>query len=321
MRRFATALLGALACLCATAAAQTDYPNRPIRIVIGYVPGASTDIAMRLVADKMSQGLGQPVIVDNRPGAAGLIAAQTVALAAPDGYTLVSFNPDLAGVVPALYKKPPYDPIKDFAFIGRLMQNTGWIMAINPTVPVQTFDEFIRYAKNPANRVNYGSYGIGSLAHLHFEALKLKTGAELMHVPYKGGAQSYQAAMANEVQVVIGTSFIDLLKSGRLRPLVIGGSVRSPNFPDVPTMNELGFGNEIFGEVYLGLAAPAGTPPAIVKKLSIELKRVLALPEVQQRLGQFGDVAYATPEEFTAIVHRDFNVYGPLVRRLGLDTQ
>ncbi|HVZ45474.1 MAG TPA: tripartite tricarboxylate transporter substrate binding protein [Ramlibacter sp.] len=321
MKRIAFVFLAALAWLgLGTAAvAQSDFPSRPVKIVVGYVPGASTDIAMRLVADKMSQGLGQTVIVDNKPGAAGLIAAQMVMRAPADGYTLLSFNPDLAGVVPALYKTPPYDPTKDFAYIGRLMRNSGWIMAVNPQLPVHTFDEFLKYAK--ANKINYGSYGIGSLAHLHFEALKLKTGIDMVHVPYKGGAQSYQAAMANEVQAVIGTSFIELLKSGKLRPLVIGGAIRSPQFPDVPSMAELGYGDQIFGEVYLGLAAPAGTPPAVIARISRELERALALPEVQQRLGQFGDVAYAGPEEFTKIVQRDNALYGPLVRRLGLNTQ
>ncbi|MBN9429905.1 MAG: tripartite tricarboxylate transporter substrate binding protein [Burkholderiales bacterium] len=322
MRILIGALVGALlSCLALTGSAQTDYPNRPIRIVIGYGPGASTDIAIRTIADKLSQRLGQPVIVDNKPGATGMISAQTVARAPADGYTLVSFNPDLAGVVPALYKIAPYDPLKDFAFIGRIMRNSGWIVAVNPSVPAKSLDEFIKLAKSAPNSLNYGSYGIGSLAHLHFEALKRKTGIEMVHVPYKGGALSYQGAIGGEVQIVIGTSFIELLRSGRLRPIAIGGAIRSPLFPDIPSLAEMGLGDQIFGEVYLGLAAPAGTPPAIVQRLSAELKEVIAMPDVAQKLGQFGDPAYASPDAFTAIVQRDFNLYGPLVRSLGLNTQ
>ncbi len=322
MRKALTRLLTLLLLTAAvTCQAQSDYPNKPIRLVVGYAPGASTDIVCRIFAEKLSLALGQAVVIENRTGAAGMISAQTVAHAPPDGYTLVAFNPDLAGIVPALYKTPPYDAVKDFAPVGRLMRNTGWILALNPSVPAKTFDDFVKLAKSNPALLNYGTYGIGSLPHLNFEALKRKLSIDMVHVPYKGGALSYQAAMAGDVQIVAGTSFVDLLKSGRLRPIVIGGNKRSPYFPDIPTLAELGLGDEIFGELYVAIVAPAGTPPAIVQRLSAEMKKIVAMPDVMERIQQFGDPAYASPQELATIIQHDANLYGALVKSLGLNTQ
>ncbi|MCC7346537.1 MAG: tripartite tricarboxylate transporter substrate binding protein [Variibacter sp.] len=301
--------------------AQSDFPNRPIKIVVGYGPGSSTDIVSRLVAEKMQQTFGQAVIIENRPGAAGLIAAQAVARAAPDGYTLVAFNPELSGIVPALYKNPPYDAIKDFTHIGTMAYNTGWIIAAGPSLPATTFADFTKAAKNTPKLLNYGSYGVGSVPHLGFEALKAKLGINMVHVPYKGGAESYQAAVAGQVDLVAGYTFIPLVKSGSLRALAIGGSVRSPHFPELPTLAELGLGDQILGEVYVGLSGPAGLPQPVVDKLSAELKRILALPDVTEKIGKFMAATYRSPAEFTQMVQRAGDLYAPIVRSLSLNTQ
>ncbi len=302
-------------------AAAQGYPNRPIKLVVTYPPGASFDIISRILAEKWTQLLGQPVVVENRLGAGGMIAMQSVARAAPDGYTLVTFNTDLAGIVPALYQFKAYDPLKDFAYIGTLMRGTGFIVAVNPKLPVRNIDELGKFAKSAPDGINYGTYGVGSLPHLGFEALNAKLGTKMVHVPYKGGMPSYQAAIVGEVQVVAGTSFIDMLKSGQLRPLAIGGKTRSPQFPELPTLPELGFGEEMFGATYLGVAAPVGTPQAIIDRLSAELLKVSQMPDVIERVGKFAEVSYAPPDELAAMVRRDVNFYAPLVKSLGLSSQ
>ena len=300
---------------------QSDYPTRPLRIIVGYAPGASTDTVTRIIADKLSITLGQPVIVENRVGAAGLIAAQAVAHATPDGYTLLACNPELVGIVPALYKNPPYNAIKDFTYIGLLSRNSGWIVVVNPQTSIKNVNDLIRVAKTTDKLISYGSYGIGSLPHLNFEALKAKLNIDMVHIPYRGGALSFQAAMAGEVQIVSGTSFIDLIRSGKLRAIAIGGDKRSPLLPDIPTFSELGYGDQIFGELYVGLAAPAGTPLLVVNKISAELKKIISMPDVIERIGKFSDATYVTPQEFNEIVRRDVNYFGPIVRSLGLNVQ
>ena len=316
--RLLAVLLLACASLCN---AQGDYPNRAIRFIVGYPPGGSTDIASRIVAEKLAQSLTQPVVVENRAGAGGMISAQAVLRLPADGYTLFAFNPELAGIVPAVQKTPPYDPLKDFAHVGMMYSNRGWTIAVNPSVPAKTLDELVKYAKAARTPLNYGTYGVGSLPHLNFEALKAKLGIDMVHVPYKGGALSYQGAMAGEVQVVAGTSFFELIKSGRLRPLAIGGASRTPNVPEMPTLAELGFGDDIFGEVYAGISVASGTPRAVIDRLSAELKKSLALPDVIEKFARLGEAKFVTPEQFTEIVRRDFLRYGPLVRALGLDKE
>src|ERR1017187_684354 len=319
MRKFVMLLTVLLAGVNACFA-QSNYPDRSITILVGYAPGSSTDIVSRLIADKMSRGLGQPVLVENVQGAAGLLAAQKLLRSAADGYTLVAFNPELAGIIPALYKTPPYDSIKDFTHIGTMSINSGWIIAVNPRLPAKTFQEFVKLAKSTPKLLNYGTYGVGSVPHLEFEALKAKLGIDMVHVPYKGGAVSYQAAVVGEVDVVAGSSFVELIKAGKLRALAIGGSKRSPQLPEIPTLVELGLGDEIFGEFYTALSGPAGMPQPILEKLSAELKRILALPDIVERIGRFSVATYQTPEQCTERVRRNAAFYGPLVRSLGLST-
>src|ERR1017187_3420170 len=319
MRKFVMLLTVLLAGVNACFA-QSNYPDRSITILVGYAPGSSTDIVSRLIADKMSRDLGQTVIVENIQGAGGLLAVQRLLRAAPDGYTLLTFNPGLAGIIPALYKTPPYDSIKDFTHIGTMSINTGRIIAVNPRLPAKTFQEFVKLAKSTPKLLNYGTYGVGSVPHLEFEALKAKLGIDMVHVPYKGGAVSYQAAIAGEVDVVAGISFIELIESGRLRALAIGGSARSSQLPEIPTLAELGLGQDMFGDVYTGLSGPAGMTAPVVDKLSAELKRILALPDIVEKVGKFSEATYRTPDQYKELVRRNVVFYGPLVKSLGLST-
>lgn len=316
------ALLGALLLPCAAFAQGSDYPNRPIRLIVPFSAGASAfDIGARVLADKWSQVLGQSVLVENRTGAGGLIGMQAATRSAPDGYTLVTFNADLMSIIPALQKTPPYDPMKDFAFVGTLMRFSGMILAVNPALPVRSMDDLVRVVRASPHALNYGTYGVGSLPHLGFEALNAKLGLNLTHVPYKGGAQSFQAAMAGEVQFVAGGSLLDLVRGGQLRALAVGGPRRLSQMPDLPTFAELGLGDEIFGTSYFGIAAPAGTPQAIIDRLSAELKKVCALADVAQRLSKFAEATYIPPNEMTAMIRRDVGFFAPLVKSLGLSNQ
>ncbi|HSV52981.1 MAG TPA: tripartite tricarboxylate transporter substrate binding protein [Burkholderiaceae bacterium] len=316
-----TAMVSALmlAICCATAAAQTDsYPNGPIKIVVPYPPGATIDTMARLLAEKWTQTLGKAVIVENKSGAGGVIAMQSVARAAPDGLVLIAFNTDLVGSMPAMHHPAPYDPIKDFAPIGTIVRGNPFVLAVNPALPIRNFADFVALAKSPRGEINFGTYGIGSLPHLGFAYLQTELGLNMVHVPYKGGAQSYLAAMSGEVQVVAGTSFVDLIKSGKLRGIAIGGHKRSPNYPDIPTFAELGINMPVMGETYVGLAAPGGTPKAVIDRLNNELKAFSTMPDVIERVGKFYSTAHIGPEELATMMRRDVTVYGPIVRKLGL---
>ena len=306
----------------AAGAQGSDYPNRPMKLVVPFAAGGSAfDIGARVLADKWSQALGQPVLVENRTGAGGLIAMQSVMRAAPDGYTLVTFNADLMSIIPSLQKTPPYDPLKDFAFVGTLMRFSGMILAVNPKLPVRTIEDLVRVARASPNALNYGTYGIGSLPHLGFEALNAKLGLNLAHVPYKGGAASFQAAMVGEVQFVAGGSLLDLVRDGRLRAIAVGGPRRLSQLPETPTFAELGLGDEMFGTSYFGIAAPAGTPQAIIDRLGAELKKVSAMPDVAERLSKFAEATYIPPAEMSSMIRRDVNFFVPLVKSLGLANQ
>ncbi len=311
------------ACLIAFGAISSAFaqafPDRPIRLVVGGPPGASADFMARMMGDKLSKALGQPVVIENRPGAGGVLAAKAVATAKPDGYTLLMLFSDNIVVAPFLQKVLPYDPLKELIFVSAIGRSFPFILAVNPNLPVQTFDDYVRLAKSAPKRVSFSTYGLGSLPQLSFEIMSAKIGAELLHVPFKGGAESYQAAVAGNVDSVAGTSFIELLKSGRLRPLAVGGAKRSSNFPSLPTFAELGFGDSLFLGVTFGIAAPAGTPREIVDRLALELKSITQMPDVTERMPAVGiEPFYAGTEEFTGLMRAGINTFAPLIKSLGL---
>jgi tripartite-type tricarboxylate transporter receptor subunit TctC len=307
-----------LALLFTAALAWAQFPSRPVTIIVPIPPGGAPDIAARVLADKLGQTLGQPVVVENRVGANGNIANEMVAKSAPDGYTLGLLADSQIAINPHLYKKMPIDTLKDLVPVTPVAVNQ-FVLTVNPSLPVKTFPEFIEYAKKADPPLAYASGGNGSQHHLTMEMLKQRTGIKLLHVPYKGGAPAAAATVAGETAAVwSGSSNAAQIKAGRLRPLAVSGAHRSPLYPDLPTISEFypGFENSI----WLGLFGPAGIPEATLAKLRAELKRVLESPDVKQKMNAAGglDPYFARPEEFAALIQRDYEKYAKVVKDIGL---
>jgi tripartite-type tricarboxylate transporter receptor subunit TctC len=295
-----------------------SYPSRAITIIVPIPPGGAPDIAARVIAQKLSENTGQPVVVENRVGANGNIANELVAKSAPDGYTLGLLADSQICINPHLYRKMPIDTLKDLAPVTPVAVNQ-FVLTVNPSLPVRTFPEFIEYAKKANPPLAYASGGNGSQHHLTMEMLKQRTGINLVHVPYKGGAPAAAATVAGETAAVwSGSSNAAQIKAGRLRPLAVSGAHRSAQYPDLPTIGEFypGFQNSI----WLGLFGPAGIPEETMTKLRAELKRVLESPEVKQRMNAAGglDPYLASPEEFAALIQRDYEKYAKVVKDIGL---
>jgi tripartite-type tricarboxylate transporter receptor subunit TctC len=306
-----------LAVLFAAGGAFAQFPSRAITIIVPIPPGGAPDIAARVIAQKLSDNLGQPVVVENRVGANGNIANELVARAAPDGYTLGLLADSQIAINPHLYKMP-IDTLKDLTPVTPVAVNQ-FVLTVNPSLPVRTFAEFIEYAKKANPPLAYASGGNGSQHHLTMEMLKQRTGINLLHVPYKGGAPAAAATVAGETSAVwSGSSNAAQIKAGRLRPLAVSGAHRSPQYPDLPTIGEFypGFENSI----WLGLFGPAGMPEATLSKLRAELKRALESPDVKQRMNAAGglDPFLASPEEFAALIRRDYEKYAKAVKDIGL---
>ncbi len=308
-------LLLAVLCLAGTAFAQ--FPSRPVTIIVPIPPGGAPDIAARVIAQKLSENIGQGVVVENRVGANGNIANELVARALPDGHTLGLLADSQITINPHLYKMP-IDTLRDLTPVTPVAVNQ-FVLTVNPSLPVKTFPEFIEYAKKANPPLAYASGGNGSQHHLTMEMLKLRAGINLLHVPYKGGAPAAAATVAGETAAVwSGSSNAPQIKAGRLRPLAVSGAQRSAQYPELPTIGEFyqGFENSI----WLGLFGPAGIPEATLAKLRSELKRVLELPDVKQKLNAAGglDPYVASPEEFDALIRRDYAKFAKLVKDINL---
>lgn len=307
----AACLTGALAAvLAATVASPTfaqSYPSRPIRIVVPYPAGGGIDVMSRLIGQRLAQRLGQSVVVENKPGAGTLVAAESVARAAPDGTTLMITTDATVTINPHLYAKLPYDPVKDFAPVTQLVLLNQLLVA-NADLPANNLRELIAYAKaNPA-KLNYASYGVGSQPHLAMEILKNQAGINIVHVPYKGIPQAVPAAIAGEVQLTFSgaASTQAHLKGGRLKALAIGGKARLALLPDVPTFVEQGF-PEVPANAWFGLFAPAATPPEIIARLHAEVTRILKDPEFTQKeiVAKGYELVASSPAEFAAFLQDD----------------
>ena len=314
---FLRAAAAALA-LIAWAGSFAQYPSRPIRIVVTIPPGGAPDLAARVIGQRLSENVGQPVVVENRPGANGNTAAEAVARSAPDGYTLILGADSLITINPHLYARMPIDTLKDLVPIASLVSNQ-FVLSVNPALPVKSFAEFIEFARKSNPPLNYASGGNGSQHHLTMEMLKARAGIMLVHVPYRGGAPATTATMAGEVAAMFaGTSTAPQIKAGRLRALAVSGATRSSAFPELPAIAEFysGFANSI----WLGLFGPAGMPDEVVAKLRTELRRVLAIPEVREKLGAGGGLEpySTTPEEFMALIRSDYERFGRLIRDIGI---
>jgi tripartite-type tricarboxylate transporter receptor subunit TctC len=313
MHRFLSGIFVAL--LAHSAAAQ--YPSRAIHLVVPFPPGGGPDLVGRILAPKLSEALGQPVVVENRVGSNGNIAGELVAKAPADGYTLLVGNDSLFVINPHLYKQVPFDPLKDLAPVTSLVSN-GFFLAVNPSVPARTLPEFVEYARKANPPIQYASGGNGSQHHLTMERLKARAGFKAVHVPYKGGAPATTATVAGEVQAMMsGTSTAAQIKAGRLRALAFTGPQRSRALPDVPTVAE--FYPDFVMVQWYGLFAPAGTPEPVLARLREETDKVLVLPDVKERLANAGGIEpwITTPAEFSAEMRSEFATYGKLVKQVG----
>jgi tripartite-type tricarboxylate transporter receptor subunit TctC len=304
-----------LSILAQTAAAQ--YPARAIHLLVPFPPGGGPDLVGRILAPRLSESLGQPVIVENRVGGNGNIAGEAVAKSAPDGYTLLVGNDSLFVTNAHLYKQMPFDPLKDLAPVASLVSN-GFFLAVNPSLPVRTLREFVEYARKADPPIQYASGGNGSQHHLTMERLKARAGFKAVHVPYKGGAPATTATVAGEVAAMMsGTSTAAQIKAGRLRAIAFTGPQRSRVLPDVPTVAE--FYPDFVMVQWYGLFAPAGTPEAVLARLRAATNKALELPDVKEKLSNAGGVEpwVTTPEEFSAEMKSEFATYGKLVKDLG----
>jgi tripartite-type tricarboxylate transporter receptor subunit TctC len=307
-----------LAALLFSSLSAAQFPSRPITILVPIPPGGAPDIAARVIGQKLSEAMGQPVVVENRPGANGNTAADSVAKASADGYTLLLAPDSLITINPHLYARMPMDSLKDLAPVASLVANQ-FVLSVNPALPVKTFQEFIDYAKKADPPLNYASGGNGSQHQLTMEMLKARAGIDLVHVPYRGGAPATTATVAGEVAAMFaGTSTAPMIRAGRLRALAVSGAQRSAAFPELPTIAEFypGFENSI----WLGLFGPAGLSDEILGKLRSEVKRALENPEVKEKLHAAGGLEpfASKPEEFAALIRRDHERYGKLIRSLGI---
>ena len=301
-----------------TAAAQ--YPSRPIHLYVPIPPGGAPDIAARILADKLSSALGQAVVVENKVGSNGNIATEAIARAEPDGYTLGLIADSQVVVNPHIYKMQ-VDTLKDLTPVSSAAANQ-FVLAINPDIPARTFPEFIEYTRKHQPPLAYASGGNGSQHHLTMEMLKARTGIDLLHVPYRGGAPATQATVSGETAAMwAGSSNAAQIKAGRLRALASSGARRSAAYPDVPTIGEFypGFENSI----WLGVFGPAGMPADVLERLRSEIRAALESPETKQRFNRAGGLEplVTTPEEFTAMVQRDYEKYGAVVKKLGIKIQ
>jgi len=315
--RVAAAALAA-ALLVVVTASPAQYPSRPVRIVVTIPPGGAPDFTARIVGEKLAPALGQPVVIENRPGSNGNIAAELVAKSPADGHTLLLGADSLLAINPHVYSRMPIDMQRDLAPVASLVSNM-FVLSVNPSLPVKTFQEFIEYARNANPPLHYASGGNGSQHQFMMEALKQRAGINLVHVPYKGGAPATTATVAGEVAAMFaGTSTAPQIKAGRLRALAVTGAKRSDLFPELPAIGEVYPSYEM--TIWLGLFAPAGTPEPVLARLREEIAKALASPDVKEKLNNAGGLQpFATsPAEFAALIRRDYDKYGKLVRDIGV---
>jgi tripartite-type tricarboxylate transporter receptor subunit TctC len=312
--RALTRILVLLAALAGGTAAAQDYPTRPIRFVVPYPPAGGTDIVARIISEPLGAALGQPIIIENHGGAAGNIGTDIVAKAAPDGYTIL-FTLSSHTINPKLYDKLPFDVEKDFAPIS-LAALIPQILVANPSVPVHNVRELIALAKREPGKLNYASVGTGSPGHIAGELFKLKTGVDIVHVPYKGGGPAVTDTLGGQVQLLFVSipAAMQYVKAGTLRPLAVTSDRRSLAAPDVPTMIEAGVPDYVVNSWY-GALAPAKTSPAIVAKLQAAFAKVLAMPEVKEKLFlQGAEASSSTSEEFDRRIRAELKQWEYVIR-------
>ncbi|HTE14768.1 MAG TPA: tripartite tricarboxylate transporter substrate binding protein [Burkholderiales bacterium] len=303
---------------CVPAAGQ-NYPLQPIRAVVGYAAGGGADGMIRAISNELSEALGQPVVIDNRPGGGTVIATQIVANSKPDGYTIYVADPAIY-FNPFLLAKVPYDAVRDFAPIGPVSLSSTSMLVVHPSFPAKTLKDLVALARTQPGKLNYASGGNGTLPHVLTEMMKSVAQINLVHVPYKSTGLAIYAATSGEVPIAAGGLFAvkGLAESGKLRPLAIASTKRSPLMPQVPTFAEAGW-PQIDGASYRGLLAPAGTPRDIIAKLNAATNKVLQIPAVRTRFTDTGsEVLPGTPEEYGRIIRAELEKWGRVIRAAGI---
>lgn len=321
---FASTLLLAATCQAqaqAPAKQQGAYPNRPIKLMVPFAPGAGADFTARTVGQKLSEMLGQPVVVENRPGANGIIGIDAALKSPPDGYTLLLTSRDTMAMNPALYKKLPYDPISSFEHVG-IAAWGPYVIVVHPRTPATNLKELVELAKAKPRTLSYGSFGTGSFPQIGFEALNGKMGIDLLHVPYKSAGLTIAGALAGEVNVTASSAagLIGPIRAGKLRPIAIGSQRRSPLLPDVPTLEESGVAEEILPQVWFGFVLQAGAPKAIATRLSSEIRSIVHSKETAPRFIAMGlDPFGSTPEEMAESLKRDLPRFRQAAKAIGIE--
>ena len=319
--RLLSAWMGFSVFACGAAWAQTastgqGYPAKPVRVVIVFPPGGATDVVGRIAYQKVGEQLGQQFVIDNRVGAGGMIGAAYVAKSAPDGYTLMVYSTTLLANA-HLYRKMPYDSLKDFVGITPIARLVN-ALVVHPSMPVRTVKDLIALAKARPGEISYGSAGVGALQHLSTSLFANMANVNMVHVPYKGGAPAATATAAGEIQVLLtpASEVVAHIQSKRVRPIAVSSSTRITQFPELPTIAETIKGYDFTS--WMGSFAPAGTPPAIVEKINLELKKAVADPAVAQNLSaQTLDPMHMTPDEFARQMKADYDKFGQVVKISG----
>ena len=317
LKRLAAMALGFIATL-----AGAQYPDKPIRMIVPFAAGGVTDTSGRVIAEALSRRLGQPIVVENKPGASGNIGTQMVVNAAPDGYTLVLGFDGTLVINPHVFADFPFDVTKELAPIGKIGDAT-LILVAHPSFPPKTLQELIAYSKKQPNGVSYGTSGVGGTPHIAGELLKIRTGANLTHIPYKGGGQAMTDALGGNVPLVYTAvaGALTHVKAGRLVPIAVSSAKRSPSMPEVPTFIESGV-PDFEASSWVAVLAPAKTPRAIVDRLNRELNAVLTSPETVERLATLGIVATpGTPEQLAAQIRTDLAKYGGVVKAANIKAE
>jgi tripartite-type tricarboxylate transporter receptor subunit TctC len=319
------ALLAFLFPMMPSAMAQEVYPNKPIRIIVPFTPGGSPDILARAVGQKITEATGAAVVVENVPGAGGTIGADRVAKATPDGYTLLMGHVGTLSVAPAVYPQLPYDPFKSFATVA-LVAKVPNVLAVNTSMPVKNISELVAYLKANPGKINYGSGGNGSAAHLAMEYFKMSTQTFIVHVPYRGTAPAVLDTVAGQVQMIFtgAPAIIPMVKSGKLRALGVSSLKRLDSMPDVPTLSESGIKslNGFEADQWYGLVAPAGTPAAITQKLNQIVNKSLSAPDVITRMKSEGAIAApTTPENFEKLIQNEIKRWRAVVIKADIKSE
>ena len=316
--RAARAIVFAAAALLAGSAAA-QYPNKPIRLMVPFPPGGSTDIVARIVAQKLGTQLGQQLVIENRGGAGGTLGTAVAAKAAPDGYFLTVASTSTHVVAPSVYSKLEYDPVKDFAPVS-LMAVTPYLLVVNPSVNAKTVNQLVELMRSQPGKLNYASAGVGSTTHLAMEMLKAASSTFALHIPYNGNGPAGTAVIAGQVEILFGSlpALLPHAKSGRVRPLAVGTPKRSPSLPEVPTVAESGYPG-FDASLWLALMAPAGTPAPIVEQLHKEVVAAVSSRETSEALDKAGaEPLTSTPAELAAMVRDGVAKYAKIVKIAGV---